>query len=120
MDQNLLMPVTPAIQHLCVRALFYKGICYFTRNYHFDHLQGWWFFAFQNETKRICAVMVSLGSIYHVHGVGLKHDESFWPLLKNKHPYYTDIRVYIDIYFFVNCLINIWYFICAERETYYC
>lgn len=84
MDQNLLIPVTPAIQHLCVRALFYKGICYFTRNYHFDHLQGWWFFAFQNETKQICAVMVSLGSIYHVHGVGLKHDESLWLLLKNK------------------------------------
>lgn len=64
MDQNLLMPVTPAIQHLCVRALFYKGICHFTWNYHFGHLQGWCFLL--SETKHFCAVMVSLGTIYHL------------------------------------------------------
>lgn len=64
--------------------------------------------------------MVSLGLIYYVYGVGLKYDEFFWFFLKNKYLYYIDIRVYIDIYFFVNCLINILCFICMEREIYYC
>lgn len=110
-------------------ALFSKGLCYFIWNYHFGYLQGWWCFAFQKK-KHVCAVRVSFRACYyHVVDVWLKHHEKSVQLfsknkiaillvkIRKKTVIGSDTIPYIDMYYFIKCLINISNFICAEREN---
>lgn len=80
--------------------------------------------------KHVCAVRVSfLACYYHVVDVWLKHHEKSVQLfsknkiaillvkIRKKTVIGSDTIPYIDMYYFIKCLINISNFICAEREN---
>lgn len=128
MDINLLIPATPAIQQLCVRSVLQGSLLF--------HLElSFWLFArlvvfcFPKK-KHVCAVRVSFRACYyHVVDVWLKHHEKSVQLfsknkiaillvkIRKKTVIGSDTIPYIDMYYFIKCLINISNFICAEREN---